>query len=204
MKKKLKVAITGGIGSGKSLVGEYFERCGFPIIKADDLAKEIMQTDQIVKKKIMKAFGKESFNENRPNTKFIAENVFSDQQKVEQINGIIHPPTIKKIDVLANQLFLKNDIVFVESALVYEAKIQKLFDFVILVFADEQTRISRIKEVRKLSEEEIRKRMQFQIPDENKMEKAHFTIENNSTIQDLEKRSQFVLALLKSFVGQSA
>lgn len=200
MKKNLKIAITGGIGSGKSLVSNFVKSRGYPVIKSDDIAKELMQKDESVKKKIIIEFGSESYNENGLNTKYLAEHVFCDRGKVEKINAIVHPSTIKKIEELSNLLFEKHKIVFVESALVYEAKIQKVFDFVVLIYSEEKIRIARAMERNKVSEEEIRKRMAFQIPDDKKKERAHFVIENNSTISELEKRTQFILNLLQSLV----
>ena len=89
MKKKLKIAITGGIGSGKSSVSKIIESLGFPVIKADDVAKELMLKNGSIKKKIIKLFGKESFTEKGINTKYLADNVFSNKEKVGKINSII-------------------------------------------------------------------------------------------------------------------
>ncbi|MEW6702408.1 MAG: dephospho-CoA kinase [Bacteroidota bacterium] len=203
MKQNLKIAITGGIGSGKSLVSNFVESCGYPVIKSDDIAKELMLKDESVKKNIIKAFGRESYNENGLNTKYLSQHVFCDPpeaERIEKINSIVHPPTIKKIEELSNKFFETHKIVFIESALVYEAKIQKMFDFVVLIYSEERIRIQRAMERNKVSEEVIRKRMVFQIPDYKKKERAHFVIENNSTISELEKRTQFILNLLQSLV----
>ena len=201
MKKKLKVVITGGIGSGKSSVSKIIESFGFPVIKADDLAKELMLKDESVKKKIIKTFGKESFTEKGINTKYLAENVFNSKDKVDKINSIIHPPTIKKIEEISKRLFEKHNLVFVESALVYEAKIQKLFDYVILIYAEEEIRIARKLEKNGMNRADIEKRMSFQIPDEKKTNRAHFVIDNNTTLAELESRTKFVIELLKTSVG---
>ncbi len=198
MKKKLKIAITGGIGSGKSSVSKIVEALGFPVIKADDLAKELMLKDDSIKKKIIKTFGKESFTENGINAKYLADNVFNNKEKVGKINSIMHPPTIKKIDEISKQLFEKHNLVFVESALVYEAKIQKLFDYVILIYAEEKIRIARKMENVSMKKLDIEKRMSFQIPDEKKTDRAHFVIDNNSTLEKLESRTKFVIELLKA------
>jgi len=198
MKKKLKIAITGGIGSGKSSVSKIVEALGFPVIKADDLSKELMQQDDSIKKKIIKTFGKESFTEKGINTKYLADNVFGNKEKVAKINSIIHPPTIKKIEEISKKLFEKHNLVFVESALVYEAKIQKLFDYVILIYAEEGIRISRKMKNDGMKKIDVEKRMNFQIPDEEKTNRAHFVIDNNSTLEKLESRTKFVIELLKS------
>ena len=200
MKKKLKIAITGGIGSGKSSVSKIVESFGFPVIKADDVAKELMLKDESVKKKIIKSFGKESFTEKGINTKYLADNVFSNKDKVEKINSIIHPPTIKKIEEISKKLFEKHNLVFVESALVYEAKIQKLFDYVILIYAEEEIRIARKIENDSMKRLDVEKRMSFQILDEKKTDRAHFVIDNNSTFDKLESRTKFVIELIKAAI----
>jgi len=200
MKKKLKIAITGGIGSGKSSVSKIVESFGFPVIKADDVAKELMMKDESIKKKIIKTFGKESFTEKGINTKYLAENVFSSKDKVGKINSIIHPPTIKKIEEISKKLFEKHDLVFIESALVYEAKAQKLFDYVILIYAEEEIRIARKIENDSMTRIEVEKRMSFQIPDEKKTDRAHFVIDNNSTFDKLESRTKFVIELIKAAI----
>lgn len=199
MKKNLKIAITGGIGSGKSLVTSIIEKSGYPVIKSDEIAKELMYKDESVKKKIIKEFGPPSYNEKGLNTKYLAENIFAHPEKVEKINSIVHPPTINKIEELASQLLLKNKIVFVESALIYEADIQDRFDYVILIYADESTRIARVMQRGSISQEDLRNRIGFQISDEQKKGAADFVIDNNSTTSELENRTMFILNILKSF-----
>lgn len=200
MKKNLKIGITGGIGSGKSLVTSFVEKLGYPVIKSDEIAKDLMRNDESVKKKIIKEFGPLAFKNGVLNTKYLAEYIFMYPEKVLKINSIVHPPTIRKIDELSNKLFAKYDMVFVESALIYEAKIQNLFDYVILIYSDEQSRIARVMQREEMAQLEIEKRMDFQIPDDQKKEFADFVIENNSTISELEVRTNFILTLLKSFL----
>ncbi len=198
MAKKLKIGITGGIGSGKSVVTGFLKESGYPVIKSDEIAKELMLKDEKVKKKLVAAFGVEVFENNVLNTKYLAEKIFNSKENVVKINSIVHPAVIKKNDELAKQLFNEYRIVFVESALIYEAKIQDKFDFIILVYSDETDRIKRTVLREKTTVEEIKKRMAFQIPDEKKKNLAHFVIENNSTIDDLKSRTLFILNLLKS------
>lgn len=182
------------------MVTGYIEKLGYPVIKSDDVAKELMRSDESIKKKIIKEFGSRAYGENSLNTKYLAEIVFTYPEKIQRINSIVHPPTTKKISDLADQLFTKHKIVFVESALIYEAKIQNQFDYVILIYSDEQTRIKRVIQREKITHEDIQKRMAFQIPDDQKRERADFVIENNSSITELQNRTNFILNILKSFV----
>jgi dephospho-CoA kinase len=196
MMKKIKIAITGGIGAGKSFVSAIIEKKGFVVLHADSIAKELILNDSQVQRQILKEFGKDSFIAGKINTKYLGEKIFTNEENLQKINAIVHPATMKKIDQLAKKHFEKVKIVFVETALVFEANLEEQFDHIILVYADEKLRMERILAREKISEAEIRNRMNFQIPDEEKKDHADFVIENNSTIEDLEKRCAFVLTIL--------
>ncbi len=199
MNKKLKIGITGGIGSGKSVVSDIVESEGFIVLRADSIAKDLMLNDEKTKKKLIKTFGEESYKVGKPNTKYLAEKVFTTQENIEKINSIIHPPVLKLIETKLNEQLKTSSLVFIESALIYEAKFQKMFDHVILVWADENVRIKRSISRDGLTENEVKRRMEFQLKDEVKREKASFVIENNSSIEELKVRVTFVLNLLRSF-----
>lgn len=201
MAKKLKIGITGGIGSGKSLVSDFIKENGYTVLLSDLIAKDLMQNDDKIKKQIQKSFGEESYREGKLNTKFLAENVFINKKNVEKINSIVHPPTLNLIEKESNKILQKDNLVFVESALIYEAKFQKMFDHVILIYSERDLRIKRAIDRDKISHQEVENRMQFQLPDEDKKEKASFVIENNSTIEDLKVRVKFILNLLTSLTS---
>ncbi len=198
MAKKLKIGITGGIGSGKSIVSDFIENEGYTVLRSDHIAKDLMQKDEVIKKKIVKTFGEKSYSNGILNTKFLAENVFNDKSKLELLSSIIHPPTIKAIEKRSEEILLKSNLVFTESALIYEADIENIFDYVILVYSDEKKRIERTMKRDNITSDQITKRMQFQIPDENKKDWADFVIENNSVMEELRHRTNFVLNLLTS------
>lgn len=199
--KKIKIAITGGIGSGKSLVSDYLEKKGFPVLRADLIAKELMANDPEVKGFLITEFGPESYINDKLNTKYLAEKVFSKEENVLKINAIVHPPTMEKIDLLANDFFKSHNVVFIESALVFEANLEDFFDYIMLVFAEEKTRIDRVLLREQVAEDQIRARMQFQIPDEEKKEDADFVIDNSTTIEELYNRIEFILILMKQLTA---
>lgn len=198
MKKKLLIGITGGIGSGKSKVSSIIEQQGFIVLKSDLIAKDLMINDNSIREKIINSFGKEAYTNNQLNTKFLLEKVFSSKENVEKINSIVHPPTIQKILRLASEEFKKKNLVFVESALIYEAKIQNYFNYIILIYSDEKTRIERIIKRDNLSEDLVRQRMQYQISDEKKRELADFVIENNCDENELKNRVLFLINLIET------
>ena len=131
--KKIKIAVTGGIGSGKSLFCNFLNQLGIPVISVDEVSKELLETDKDIRGKIIKAFGSESFNGNIANKKYLAEKVFSNPLNVITINSIIHPKVIKKVNILADEKLRSANIVAAEAALIYEADMEKYFDYVVLV-----------------------------------------------------------------------
>ncbi len=196
--KKLKIGVTGGIGSGKSKFCEVAKKNGYEVILADEISKNILATDNNVKQQIIGAFGSKAFVDNLPNKKYLADVVFSNPDNLVKINSILHPPTLKKIDALMNEALKTKDLVFVESAIIIEIEIEEMFDYVVLVVADEETRIQRTMARSKLSRNEIVKRISNQLTDDNKKGLVDFTIENNSTIEELEKKCGFIINLLKN------
>jgi dephospho-CoA kinase len=193
--KKIKVAITGGIGSGKSVFTNALKEKGYAVILADDIAKEILQNDPLVKELIIKEFGKEAFPNNILDRKYLAEKVFPDPGNVEIINAIIHPPTIQKINSLMKSVLLKQNIVFVEAALIYESELEDLFDLIVLITADEETKKKR-KMAMGMSESDFMMRLQNQIKDEEKAKLADFVFINTGEKKDLCKKVDLFLKLI--------
>jgi dephospho-CoA kinase len=196
IEKKIKVAVTGNIGSGKSSFCNFLSEKGYPVINADDVSKNILSEDGEIKKKVIKEFGEESFVNNEINKKFLAEKVFSDPVKVLKINSILHPKVKNKIESLANEYFIKYDIVFTEAALIYEADMESMFDYVVLITADYKIRKKRTTENAKLSEKDFDKRNDNQIKDEEKKKRADFVFENNLGINELRQKAGLLISIL--------
>jgi len=196
--KKLKVGITGGIGSGKSIFCKIAESKGFPVVVADDIAKKLLSENDEIKKQVIKTFGNESYINGEPNKKFLADNVFSQPEKLVQINNIIHPKTLQIIEELMNELLKTNNLVFVESAIIVEIGIEEMFDYIVLITAEDEKRIERVQKRSSLSVEDIQKRIDSQLKDESKKQFADFTIDNNSTEEKFTEKCEFVITLLKS------
>ena len=196
IEKKIKVAVTGNIGSGKSSFCNFLSEKGYPVINADAVSKNILSEDGEIKKKVIKEFGEESFVNNEINKKFLAEKVFSDPVKVLKINSILHPKVKNKIESLANEYFMKYDIVFTEAALIYEADMESMFDYVVLITADYKIRKKRTTENAKLSEKDFDKRNDNQIKDEEKKKRADFVFENNLGIEELRQKAVLLISIL--------
>jgi dephospho-CoA kinase len=195
--KKQRVAITGNIGSGKSSFCDFLSEMNFKVIKADELAKEVMTKDERVKQEIIKQFGRSSYNQNGLNKSYLSEKVFSNPTNLEKINSIVHPVVVKKVVEEMDAELKKVDIVFHEAALIYEADIENLFDHVVLITSDDYLRKQRVISNYKLSEAEFAKREANQIPQEEKMKRADFTFTNNATLADLKIKAKLLIKLLE-------
>ncbi len=201
--KKIKIAVTGGIGAGKSLFCKYLNQLKIPVINIDEVSKGILDTDQNIRKKIIAAFGVESFKGNKANKKFLAEKVFSNPQNVVKINSIIHPEVIKKVNVLLDEELRNNNIAAAEAALIYEAGMEKYFDYVVLVTSDTNVRMKRKMDNDNYSKEQFNKRNENQIPDEEKKKRADFVFENNRSIEDLQNKAYLLVNILKGLLKQN-
>jgi len=173
----LKVGITGGIGSGKTMVASIFEQLGIPVYYADVEAKRIMNSDAKIIDTIKDLFGHESYREGSLNKKWIADAIFSNPSKRLALNEIVHPATIaaseKWMSLQTTQYVLK------EAALVFESGAEKHLDYVIGVSCSETERIARIIKRDNIDEVTAIARIKGQMNDEEKMRRCDFIIDNN-------------------------
>lgn len=173
----IRVGLTGGIGSGKSVVAKVFETLGIPVYYADDAAKKLMNTDEGLKKDIIKNFGADSYKNEELDRKYIASIVFNDKKKLELLNSLTHPATI--LDAKEWIKRQASPYIIKEAALLFESGANKDLDFVIGVYAPLQLRIKRVMKRDRISEEEILKRIAGQMNDDKKIKLCDFIIYNN-------------------------
>lgn len=200
-KRKLKIAITGGIGSGKSVVANLFENHGYKVLSADRIAKKLLSTDSNLKQKIISEFGEESYSDGNLNKDYLASKVFSGKEATEKINSIVHPETIKIIEKECLDELENKKLVFVESALIFEAKREKLFDYILTVVADPEKRIEWVMQRDKIDKNKVLERLNNQIDDEKKISMSDFVLHNNSTLEELQIKSEFFLRIFEGFVS---
>lgn len=181
----LSIGITGGIGSGKSTVCSILEHLGYPVFYADKAGREVSDQNPDVRAKIKALFGNEAYKGDVLNRQWVAQRVFSDASLKEKLNAVIHPAVFEAYE---NWKKLQNsDLVFNESALLFETGSYKRFDAIVLVTADEELRIKRVMERDGISREQILARMKQQLPDletvpaAGRKQKAHFVITNNTS-----------------------
>jgi dephospho-CoA kinase len=173
----LKVGLTGGIGSGKSTVAKVFETLGIPVYYADEAAKKLMNTDPGLKASLLKHFGEDTYRDHELNRKYLASVVFSNKEKLDLLNSLVHPATIR--DAAAWMKKQTAPYIIKEAALLFESGAADHLDLVIGVYAPRHVRVKRVMERDGLSEEEVVKRMNRQLDEEMKLKRCHYVITNN-------------------------
>ena len=172
-----RIGLTGGIGSGKSTVARIFETLGIPVYYADEAARRLMNSDPELKEKLQQHFGPAIYQDGVLNRKALAQIVFNDREKLELLNAITHPVTIKDADLWMRQQ--KAPYVIKEAALLFESGAAEHLDEIIGVYAPMHIRIKRVMKRDGSAFEEVKKRMERQLNEEMKMKLCDHVIRNN-------------------------
>ena len=172
------VGLTGGIGSGKTTVAKEFQKLGIPLYIADIEAKKLMQGSKIIKRKLIQLFGEEAYLEGQLNRSFLASRIFGDDALLSKMNAIVHP----KVKSHFERWLKKQNAPYIikEAAIIFENDLQAQYDYIILVTADIDERIKRLKRRDNSSEEQIKAIMSKQMDDASKIKLSDYVIENNT------------------------
>ena len=173
----LKIGLTGGIGSGKSAVAGIFKVLDIPVFDADTAAKQVMEKDVELVLSIQKNFGEGSYKNKKLNREFLANIVFNDQDKLKQLNAIVHPATIAAANKWMDEQVAP--YVIKEAALLFEAGSNTNLDYVIGVFAPQPLRIKRVAERDNITNEQVFASMNRQMNEEEKMKLCDFVVFND-------------------------
>ena len=186
------IGLTGGIGTGKTTVAKYFASKGIPVYIADEAAKEIMNIKEVIQE-VQTLFTENVILENgQLNREYIRELVFTNKDKLVQLNSIIHPKVTLDFEIWLKQN--KNaSFIIKEVAILFENNGQDYCDATILVTAPLETRIQRVLERDKSSKDIILKIIKNQLPEEEKIRLATYVIEN----ENLEKTYELIDILIK-------
>jgi dephospho-CoA kinase len=204
----LKVGLTGGIASGKSVVGEMFVALGAHLIQADAIAHELMQPGEVVYQEVVRQFGEGILNpDGSVNRARLAEAAFGsppgDQSRIQELNAIVHPAVIRRQEHWMAEVGRKDPraIAIVEAALILEAGSAKSFDRLVVVTCHPEQRIerwaARVGVDEETARQEVARRMAAQFPDEEKIKAADYVIDNSGSLDETQRRVGQVYGELK-------
>lgn len=179
MGKTIQVGVTGGIGVGKTTVGQIFETLGAPIYKSDDRAKILMNSNDQLKSQIIEAFGYDAYNRDKQlNRSYLATVVFNNPKKLQVLNSLVHPAVLEDY---RNWFSEQNNVPYTikEAALMFETDSHKSMDCIIVVTCPINLRIDRIVKRDHMKRDEVLKRIENQMSDKQRLEKAQYRVKND-------------------------
>ena len=191
-----KVGITGGIGSGKSTVCAILAEFGVAVYDSESRAKRLMNEDNTLRERLVERFGSEVYCVEGLNRIYLAERVFGNPEELKALNAIVHPAVMDDFDRWA--LEQEGSYVVLESAILFEASLDRRVDVSVVVMAPEELRIERAMQRDGAQREQIVARMNNQISDQERVERAKYTIVNididnlRSDVEQLHRRLSYV------------
>lgn len=187
------IGITGNYGSGKSSFSRLIRDQGYLVISADEIAQKHLDDPDSLKQ-ISKRWGRLIVKQGKADRHQIAQIVFNNKQELDWLNSLLHPKTLAEMQSIADQS--RADYLFFEVPILFEAGMQRCFDYLVLVHTDKAVSIRRLKKRDKLSVAEIQARLDNQIDDSQKIPLCNLVIDNNSNLRKLQAQVDTFLSRL--------
>lgn len=185
-----RIGITGGIGSGKSVVAQLLSVHGIPVYIADDEGKKLADTSPAIRERLVRLFGPEIYTGGGLNRPLLARAIFGNKELLLQVDRIIHPEVNRHFLAWSGRLPV--DCCAIESAILFESGFDRIVDVKLLVYAPLEIRIRRALQRGNLTEEDLRKRIANQIPDEEKKPRADYVVTNDGRKPLLPQVAEFL------------
>ena len=194
----LKVGITGGIGSGKSVVCEFFSTLGIPVFKADDAARYLMEHDIALINAIKLLLGNDVYKNGQLDKVKVSDIIFRIPAKLQELNGLVHPATIHYAQQWITQQ--QSPYILKEAAIFFESNSYKEMDVMIGVYAPRELRISRTMSRSNMSKDKVLEIMAKQMNEEEKMKRCDHVIVNDDVVAIIPQVIELHERLLKKAV----
>lgn len=179
----LKIALTGNIASGKSIVQELLLSYGYKVLDTDSVGHKLLETNEIIKKEFADY---EILQDGKISREKLGKLVFSNPELLNKLNSLMHPLIKSEIEFFFKTNSLE-DKVFVAIPLLFETEMDKMFDQIVMIYANDKLRLERLIKRNNLTEDYALKRLHSQMAQDKKVLKSDIVIKNESSIEDLEK-----------------
>lgn len=194
----IRIGITGGIGSGKSVVSELFRLSGIPVFIADDESKQLLDSSMTIRESLTSLFGRDIYFDGFLDRRLLASKIFGNEELLKKVNGIVHPVVRQKFFDWVDCQKQVSEYCGIESAILYEAHFENTVDCVLMVYAPIELRIKRTVVRDKTSSESVARRIVSQMSDEEKRARADYVIMNDDVHSLISQTNNF-LSFLHSF-----
>lgn len=191
----LVIGLTGSIATGKSTISNLFKDWGFPVVDADQIARDVVEPGKVAYENIVAYFGHSILNDDLTiDRKQLGAIVFNDEKEREKLNGFIHPE-IRKEMLKQRDHYVQQGVsaVILDIPLLFESKLFSYVEKVLVVYVEPEIQLERLMKRDGSSEEEALKRIHSQIPITEKREKADAVVNNSGTIEESEQQLRYIL-----------
>lgn len=175
----ITIGLTGGIGSGKSYVAEFFAECGVPCYNCDSRAKMLNNTNANIINSITERYGQQAYIDGELDRKFVAQKIFSDKRELQWMNSLVHP--VVRADFIQWRSHQTANMVLVESAILIDSGFGEVCDKIVVVDAPIDLRLERVMQRDATTREQVLKRIGNQMNNEKMLIRADYVIVNNGT-----------------------
>lgn len=189
----IKIGITGGIGSGKSVIASLLVISGIPVYIADTESKRLTETSPVIREQLTALLGNDLYAEKGLNKRLLASYIFNSPDTLRQVNAIIHPEVNRDFSTWAKQQ--GTPICAIESAILFESGFDRFVDLSLMVYAPMELRIRRALCRDTVSRSEVIARIQSQMPDEIKKDRSDYIIYNDGCQALIPQIATFITSL---------
>jgi len=179
------LGVTGGLGSGKSTACKFLAEKGAYVLDADLIAKQLMENNPQIRDEIIEAFGNDIYKDGKLDTQKLAQRAFASEADQRVLNDIVHPRVVDYFQQEVEKMRDKYDLIVLDAPLIFESGFDNRFDHTLLIYTKYKHRLERALRRGNLTREDILRRIELQMPEEDKRELAEFVIENNGTEEQL-------------------
>ena len=188
----IRVGLTGGIASGKSLISKYFEDEGITVLDADKIYKNLLKTNKLLYNEVKRAFNLETID-----LQVLGHIVFNENDKLSLLNKIAHPYVIQVFKEQLTRLSKTENIVVLDIPLLFEAKMEEFCDVIICVYVEENIQVERLMMRNKINANDALIRIKSQMPLSEKTKISNYVIDNSFSIEDTHQQFLKIFSIIK-------
>lgn len=197
------VAVTGEIGAGKTTLAQLFEEWGGELISGDEIGWELLEPGEPTYEEIIRRYGRVILDDGREiNREKLGKRVFSSPQELQWYNALMHPELLLRMRARIEEAKRRSAVVVVDAALIVEWGIESDFEKLVVVVADEEKRIRRMKARGGLDDQDVRDRMAAQLPRAEKIKNADWVVDNSGTMDELRTEAERIWRVITEMTGR--
>jgi dephospho-CoA kinase len=194
--RAIRIGVTGKLGSGKSVLLRLMAEHGFSVIRTDDLARELMERDSVLRAELTEILGSKAYSNGKLDRAFVASRIFQDKSMLARVESAVHPVVTREVEKIFREK--KSGVVAVESALILKTRFREIFDYIMLVESPKEASIERVVKEARLTRSEAEARLSEQEYSQEAHAEADFFIGNAGSEESFEEKCRNLIGILET------